>query len=272
MQARTLVAALFLAAAACPLARGEGFETAADLASGVSLFQYGYDDEEGKYLDEDQIESWGAGGAKPLNFRLTFHFTGAYLMTTTITDDTLSDHWNDVWRPGLGGGVGFGVQLAPILRVGGGAGYMNFHGGKVQYGTTVADYDDMHFLPVQGEGTLCFPLDLDIESWFTPGLGFAPGIVPYIQIEFGTAYRLDVEAEQTTAGAPGPDLEIFKASAGVFVGARVGLEFRTESVAFYINAGYRLYNAPKEGRNLTGKVLELHSVPFEAGFALYFGA
>ncbi|MHC4598304.1 MAG: hypothetical protein ACYS47_04800 [Planctomycetota bacterium] len=264
-----LLAGLVLLA---PAAHSNDATSVANLSSGLSLFQYGYDEEDDKYLDESELERWGASGAKPLNFRLSFYFAGAYLMTTHITDAAHAEHWNEVWRGGLGGGAGLSVQLAPILRIGGGVGYLNFHGGKNTYTGMTVDYKDMHYFPLHGEAALVFPLELALASWFTPGTGFAPGAAPYIQADVGLAYRMAVEADTETGGVRGPDLELFKADAGVFVGIRLGFEFRTESLAFFIDFGYRLFNAPKKDTDTLGRVLEVHALPVQCGFALYFGA
>ena len=272
MAKRHIIPLLLVLVVLCPAAEADDGQTLSAIASGLPLFQRGDEDQDDRFLEEDEIESWGAGGAKPLNFRLSFNFAGAYLITTHITDATHAEHWNEVWRHGVGGGLGFAVQLAPILRIGGGGGYLSFHGGKSTYGTQIVDYGDMHFFPLRGEGTLCFPLDLDVEAWFTPGLGFAPGIVPYIQVDVGLAYRTKVEAEQTTAGIPGPDLNLFKSDAGLFFGARLGIEFRTESVAFFMDVGYRLFTARADDDDIVGEILEMNTFPFQAGFALYFGA
>lgn len=263
-----LAGLLFLAPAAHP----NDAVSAANLSSGLSLFQYGYDEDDDKYLDESELERWGASGAKPKNFRLSFFFAGAYLITTHITDANQAEHWNEVWRAGVGVGAGLAVQLAPILRIGGGVGYIDFHGGKNTYGTMSVDYKDMHYFPLHGEAALVFPLELAIESWFTPGRGFAPGVAPYVQVDVGLAYRMQVGADTETGGVRGPDLELFKADAGVFVGVRLGFEFRSESVAFFVDFGYRLFNAPKKDNDIVGKVLEIHTLPLQCGFALYFGA
>jgi opacity protein-like surface antigen len=264
-----LAAGLLLVA---PAAQSNDAASVANLSSELSLFQLGYDDEDDKYLDESELERWGATGAMPRNFRISFYFTGAYLMTTHITDANQAEHWNEVWRIGLGGGLGLAVQLAPILRIGGGVGYIDFHGGKNTYGTMTVDYPDMHCFPLHGEAALVFPLELAFESWFTPGRGFAPGFAPYLQVDAGLAYRMAVRAHTETGGVPGPDLKLFKSDAGVFVGARLGFEFRTDSVAFFIDFGYRLFNAPKEDDDIVGKVLEIHTLPVQCGFAMYFGA
>ncbi|GEM_PF-3567562 len=225
-----------------------------------------------EYDPEARGEAWGKGGALADNLRLSFHAHGVFPLTTRITDADHADHWSQLWEPGLGGNLGLGYQLMPILRGGVEAGYLGFHGGKEKRGNQSTDYEDMHFVPLQVSGTLCLPVEESIDVWFTPGKGFVPGPVLYVQVDFGWAWRTEVEADVETSGtAGGGDLQVFRESFRSFFGVRFGLEFRKERLGFFIDVGYRVYERPEEGRDLVGEALEMHTAPVHLGFAFYFG-
>ncbi|MHC5036713.1 MAG: hypothetical protein ACYTHM_05310 [Planctomycetota bacterium] len=224
------------------------------------------------YPPGERTTTWGYGvaAARPLNFRLSIFAIAAPILITDVTDDDDSREWNELWLTGGGGGMGFAFQLMPIFRFGGGAGYLGFHGSKDKTLTDVTDYEPMHLVPINVEGTLCFPLELPVQAWFLPGKGYAAGPVPYIQVDFGWVYRTKVEAKHVTGGTR-TTLEIFKQAFRSFFGARIGLEFRKEQFGFFIDFGYRVFERPKKDDDLVGNALEMHTCPVQLGFAFYFG-
>lgn len=228
----------------------------------------------GYYGDESDDVGYGRGSrgstAQPLNFRVAAYFTAIPIMNTDISDASGSEPWTEYWSTGLGGGLDVGYQFVPGFRLTFGSGYHVFTGQEDDSGPWTVEWDSIQAIPIRLEAALCFPFETPSGSWFQGNRGFVKGPVPYIAIEIAGVYRMETGAEVDMGLLGTADADFMEASFTFALGARVGFEFRGDNFGFFVDFGYRMYTPPEEADGVTSDILEMHTIPIRAGFALYF--